>query len=111
MMATMAYEIVDSEQQNELDARWRAVEMRDRRFDGVFVYAVVSTGIYCRPSCPSRRPAPKNVRFFDVNAEAEAAGFRACLRCKPNAQPTESETDAAVGRARQYLEAHDDVVV
>src|SRR5213594_2170383 len=65
------------------DGRWRAVLARDRRFDGTFVYAVRSTGIYCRPSCPSRRPRRTQVRFFPIPEAAEALGFRACRRCKP----------------------------
>ena len=62
---------------------WRAVEAKDPRFDGSFVFAVSSTGIYCRPSCPSRRPHRERVTFFDLPEAAEAAGFRACLRCHP----------------------------
>lgn len=65
------------------DAWWQAVERRDAKRDGEFVYAVTSTGIFCRPSCASRRPQRKNVRFFRQPAEAERAGFRACLRCRP----------------------------
>jgi AraC family transcriptional regulator of adaptative response/methylated-DNA-[protein]-cysteine methyltransferase len=66
------------------DARWQAVMARDRESDGRFVYAVRSTGIYCRPSCPSRRPRRTQVAFFDLPALAEREGFRACRRCKPN---------------------------
>lgn len=60
---------------------WQAVQERDRTFDGRFVYGVVTTGVYCRPSCPSRRPLASNVRFFEAAEHAEAAGFRACRRC------------------------------
>jgi len=63
--------------------RWRAVLSRDARSDGTFVYAVRSTGIFCRPSCPARRPARAHVVFFDDAAGAAAAGFRACRRCDP----------------------------
>jgi AraC family transcriptional regulator of adaptative response/methylated-DNA-[protein]-cysteine methyltransferase len=66
------------------DEYWTAIERRDRRFDGRFVFGVKTTGIYCRPSCPARRPKREHVRFFAVPAEAEAARFRACLRCKPS---------------------------
>lgn len=66
------------------DARWQAVQARDRAWDGRFVYAVRSTGIYCRPSCPSRRPHRQRVEFFDLPALAERAGFRPCRRCKPD---------------------------
>jgi len=63
---------------------WAAVLNRNAGFDQRFVYAVVSTGVYCRPSCPSRRPSRKNVRFFGHWRQAEQAGFRACRRCRPN---------------------------
>lgn len=67
------------------DARWAAFARRDRAADGRFVCAVRTTGIYCRPSCPGR-PKRENVRFFASNAAAEAAGFRACKRCRPERQ-------------------------
>src|SRR6202047_2238056 len=63
---------------------WRATITRDRRADGTFVLAVRSTGIYCRPSCPARRPLRRNVVFFRTEQEAEGGGLRACLRCRPN---------------------------
>jgi AraC family transcriptional regulator, regulatory protein of adaptative response / methylated-DNA-[protein]-cysteine methyltransferase len=69
----------------EDDSRWPAVLKRDATRDGSFVFAVITTGIYCRPSCPARRPRPENVRFFSLPKEAEAAGFRACRRCRPAA--------------------------
>jgi len=62
---------------------WEAVAAKDARFDGEFVFAVSSTKIYCRPSCPSRRPRRENVTFFPLPDAAEQAGFRACLRCEP----------------------------
>src|SRR5262245_9557075 len=65
------------------ERRWRVVLARDRRYDGAFVYAVRSTGIYCRPSCPSRRPRRTQVSFFPQPEAAELAGFRACRRCRP----------------------------
>jgi len=67
------------------DSRWQAVLTRDGASDGKFVFAVASTGVYCRPSCPSKRPRRQNVSFFARPQEAERAGFRACLRCRPNA--------------------------
>lgn len=67
--------------------RWQAVQDRDPGADGRFWYGVVTTGIYCRPSCPSRRPRPENARFFDTPAAARAAGFRACRRCYPDEDP------------------------
>src|SRR5216683_5741507 len=67
------------------DEFWNAVLSKDRSFDGQFVFAVSSTGIYCRPSCPSRRPRRENVSFFPLPAAAQNAGFHACRRCHPNA--------------------------
>ena len=72
--------------ETERDARWQAVIERDTTFDGVFWYSVKTTGIYCRPSCASRQAKPRNVGFHESREEAEAAGFRACKRCKPNLQ-------------------------
>ncbi|ESQ78454.1 bifunctional DNA-binding transcriptional regulator/O6-methylguanine-DNA methyltransferase Ada [Asticcacaulis sp. YBE204] len=66
------------------DPRWQAVRDRDPAQDGAFVYGVASTGVYCRSVCPSRLPKPENVRFFATPAEASAAGFRPCKRCKPD---------------------------
>src|SRR6185312_15567054 len=62
---------------------WDAIVARNRRFDGALFYAVTSTNIYCRPSCPSRRRRPENVQFFFDPESAEQAGFRACKRCHP----------------------------
>ena len=86
--------------------RWNAVAARDAEQDGRFVYAVRTTGVYCKPSCASRRALRENVRFFADPAAAEAAGFRACKRCDPRA--TESATSRVIARARAYLEAHVD---
>ncbi|MGN6498156.1 MAG: bifunctional transcriptional activator/DNA repair enzyme AdaA [Tsuneonella sp.] len=66
------------------DQRWTIALAKDRRFDGVFVTGVHSTGIYCRPSCPARAPRRENVRFYATPADAEAAGLRACKRCRPD---------------------------
>ena len=65
------------------EAQWQAVQARDRGADGAFVYAVRSTGIYCRPSCPSRKPERGQVIFFNLPEAAEKKGFRPCLRCRP----------------------------
>lgn len=70
-----------------MEVRWQAVLTRDASQDGAFVYAVRSTGIYCRPTCPSRRPRRERVQFFDTPAEAEATGFRPCKRCYPQGDP------------------------
>lgn len=84
---------------------WHAVENRDAACDGEFVYGVVTTGIYCRPSCPSRRPLRANTRYFDDPRAAEAHGFRACKRCRPAAQSSELER---IQDALRYIEAHAD---
>lgn len=87
------------------ETAWAAVLGRDAKFDGRFVYAVASTGVYCRPTCPSRRPRRSNVRFFAVPGEAEEAGFRACRRCRPGETSRQAE---AVRLACGYLESHPD---
>ena len=87
-------------------AAWAAVIARDRTHDGEFVYAVSTTGVYCRPGCPSRHPLRRHVRFFGSPDGAEAAGFRACLRCRPREAGTPA--DRAVEAARAYLETHAD---
>ena len=69
------------------DERYRVIRSRDRRFDGQFVTAVRSTGIYCRPSCPARTPKESNVTFYATSAAAHEAGYRACKRCLPEAAP------------------------
>ncbi|HEY9792324.1 MAG TPA: bifunctional DNA-binding transcriptional regulator/O6-methylguanine-DNA methyltransferase Ada [Candidatus Obscuribacterales bacterium] len=66
-------------------AKWIAVQQRNRQWDGKFVYAVITTGVYCRPACPARSPKRQNVQFFDEPVQARQAGFRACRRCKPDA--------------------------
>ncbi len=88
--------------------RWHAVETRDAAFDGAFVFAVSTTGIYCRPSCPSRRPRRRNVRFFDLPEAAEGAGYRACLRCRPREAPAQDRRIVAVRRACRFIEGGDD---
>ena len=91
-------------------AAWNAVLKHDQRYDGRFVYAVSSTHIYCRPSCPSRRPARHRVTFFPSPQQAEAGGFRACLRCRPQSDQG-SLQDRRIEQARQYLDAHADETV
>jgi AraC family transcriptional regulator of adaptative response/methylated-DNA-[protein]-cysteine methyltransferase len=85
---------------------WEAMETRDTRMDGVFLYAVISTGVYCRPSCPSRRPRRENVIFFQRRDAAERAGFRACLRCKPERERERDAQSELVERICRYLERH-----
>ena len=85
---------------------WRAIETGDARFDGWFFCGVTSTGIYCRPSCPARTPRRENVRFYPSAAAAQAAGFRACKRCRPDATPGSPEWDRradVVGRAMRLI--------
>lgn len=83
---------------------WASVLERDASADERFLYAVSTTGIYCRPSCPSRRPKRGNVRFFSSFEAAERAGFRACQRCRPNRAPRSE--DPAIERARVYIDRH-----
>ena len=88
------------------DVCYRAVTSRDRRFDGVFYTAVSTTGIYCRPSCPARTPRRANVSFHPSAAAAQAAGYRACKRCRPDATPGSPEWDVAAdvaGRAMRLI--------
>ena len=66
------------------EQRWQAVYNRDQAWDGIFVFAVCTTGVYCRPSCISRRANRENVSFYDTPSQAQAAGCKACKRCKPN---------------------------
>jgi AraC family transcriptional regulator of adaptative response / DNA-3-methyladenine glycosylase II len=85
---------------------YRAVHSRDARFDGWFVTGVTSTGIYCRPSCPAVTPRRSNVRFYPTAAAAQVAGFRACLRCRPDAAPGSPEWNTRadlVGRAMRLI--------
>ncbi|HEX8556540.1 MAG TPA: bifunctional DNA-binding transcriptional regulator/O6-methylguanine-DNA methyltransferase Ada [Pyrinomonadaceae bacterium] len=91
----------------EPEIYWEAVRARDERFDGLFVYAVRSTGIYCKPSCPSRRPRRVHVSFFAACAEAEAGGFRACKRCLPReASPPAPSVEMAL-RVCALIEARE----
>ena len=88
------------------DFCWKAVQERDLSQDGQFYFGVLTTGVYCRPSCPARRPLRRNVRFFESPAQAQTAGLRPCKRCRP------LETrDAAAARMEEicrYIEAHSD---
>lgn len=86
---------------------WAAVLARDGRLDGRVFYGVATTGVYCRPSCPSRRPLRRNARFFDAPADAEGAGFRPCLRCDPRGDRV-TPPPAPVGKARAFIDSHFD---
>lgn len=98
-----------NETPTEQDSRWQSVAARDAGADGSFVYAVNTTGIYCRPSCPSRIAKPQNVRFYDTPAEADAAGFRPCQRCNPNGQSLAEVNAALVVEACRLIEASDEM--
>jgi AraC family transcriptional regulator of adaptative response / DNA-3-methyladenine glycosylase II len=87
------------------DRCYRAVASRDARFDGRFVTAVTTTGIYCRPSCPAQTPKRENVNFYPCAAAAVAAGFRACKRCRPEAAPGSREWDVRGDLAARALRA------
>ena len=87
-------------------ARWSSAIAA---FDGKFVYAVKTTGVYCRPSCPSRLAKPANVAFYATGKDAEAAGFRACRRCRPNEAPTADRHVAAVARAVRRIETAEEL--
>jgi len=90
---------------HEDDRRWNAVLARDGGRDGEFVFAVSSTGVYCRPSCPARRPRRENVEFFVRPEQAEQAGFRACLRCRPKSYSGDPESDGMKAICR-FIEQH-----
>jgi AraC family transcriptional regulator of adaptative response/methylated-DNA-[protein]-cysteine methyltransferase len=87
------------------DARWRAVAERDASADGRFVYSVDTTGVYCRPGCPARRPREEHVAFHDTPADAERAGFRACLRCEPAGPPPEAREASKIAALCRLLDS------
>jgi len=89
----------------QVDALWQAVQARDRGADGKFVYAVRSTGIYCRPSCPSRKPRREQVVFFPLPEAAEQRGFRACQRCRPRTLRSRDPRTQAVARVCREIES------
>jgi AraC family transcriptional regulator of adaptative response/methylated-DNA-[protein]-cysteine methyltransferase len=102
MMTTIVRDRALSDEQ-----AWAAVLGRDRRLDGRLFYGVASTGVYCRPSCPSRRPLRRNALFFQAPAQAERAGYRPCVRCDPRGERVASPPPS-VGKAREYLDLHFD---
>ena len=91
------------------EERWAAVMRRDRAADGVFFFSVRTTGVYCRPSCPSRRARRENVRFHATCAEAEQAGFRPCKRCKPNELSLAEQRTAVIAAACRTIETADEM--
>ena len=86
------------------EERWQAVKRRDPAFDGTFLFAVRTTGVYCRPSCASRPAKRENVSFFSTAAEAEKAGYRACKRCRPDQLGAPDPQMQAVKRACERIE-------
>ncbi|MDQ7262931.1 bifunctional DNA-binding transcriptional regulator/O6-methylguanine-DNA methyltransferase Ada [Paracoccus sp. PS-1] len=91
----------------ESDPRWQQVLARDAAVDGAFVYAVRTTGVYCRPSCPSRRAKPQNVTLYASPDQAEAAGFRPCRRCNPRGASVAEANAALVAAACRLIEDSD----
>lgn len=87
------------------ERRWQAVLGRDASQDGAFVFAVSSTGVFCRPSCPSKRPRRENVAFFPLPEQAEKAGYRACLRCRPKSASANTQADLVKSVCR-FIEQH-----
>jgi AraC family transcriptional regulator, regulatory protein of adaptative response / DNA-3-methyladenine glycosylase II len=103
---TCALACVTVSEMFDSDRCWQAIEAGDQRFDGWVFCGVTSTGIYCRPSCPARTPKRENVRFFATAAAAQAGGFRACKRCRPDAAPGSPDWDRRadlVGRAMRLI--------
>ena len=90
------------------DPRHKAVVERDRAADGSFVFAVRTTGVYCQPSCAARLPRPENIHFFETPDAAEAAGYRACLRCRPRAHGQPDATADLMRAMADYIAAHAD---
>lgn len=103
MQAQTTRQVADNRTLN--DPRWSAVVARDRRQDGKFFYSVRTTGVYCRPSCGSRLAKPGNVAFHATAAEAEAAGFRPCKRCRPDQKSLAAQHAAIVARACRMIES------
>ena len=103
-MASMVAERPTAQRFSTDEERWQAVRARNPKAEGAFVTAVRTTGVYCRPSCGARLPRRENVTFYANPVEAEAAGFRACLRCKPNLDKSEDAQAKAVARACRAIE-------
>src|ERR1700692_3557335 len=86
------------------DPRWARIVARDKTADGQLWYSVFTTGVYCRPSCPSRIANPKNVQLHDTLESAKATGFRACMRCIPDGPSIEAENAALIAKACRVIE-------
>jgi AraC family transcriptional regulator of adaptative response/methylated-DNA-[protein]-cysteine methyltransferase len=107
---TQPVKVTGDPMKNSNESRWQAIMARDADQDGKFVFGVSSTGVYCRPSCPARRPRRENVRFFLAPAAAEKAGYRACLRCRPQAIGGHPRADMVKAICR-YIEQHLDETI
>jgi len=93
----------------ETDVFWRAVQERDARFDGAFVFGVKTTGVFCRPSCSARKAKRENVEFFDAVERAEKQGFRACMRCKPKSANAADPQIEVVLRACELMKVDTEI--
>ena len=100
---------LDHAEMMDTDACWAAVLARDTAADGRFYYSVATTGVYCRPSCPSRKPKQKNVRFHASREEAESAGFRPCRRCKPDEPALAVRQAVAISAICRHIETAEEV--
>ena len=112
-MSSVAHTMVDVANMPDPEERefwraryWEAVTDRERRMDGMFFYAVLTTGVYCRPSCPSRRPKRANVLFFRQRESAERAGFRPCRRCRPESEMGSNPQAEMVEKVCRYIDHH-----
>src|SRR5690349_23276153 len=90
------------------DVRWKRIVVRDKAADGQFWYSVSTTGVYCRPSCPSRAAKPENVQLHDSLESARATGFRPCRRCKPDGPSTDTENAKLIAKACRIIEASEE---
>lgn len=104
MLITLAKDLKSTPLPVADDPRWARVVARDKSADGQFWYSVATTGVYCRPSCPSRRASPANVQLHDTLAQAKATGFRACRRCNPDGPSLEAGNAAMVADACRRIE-------
>ncbi len=102
---------VHADDHGEPERYWQAVIDRDATLDGVFVFAVKTTGVYCRPSCPCRRPKRENVAFFSLNSEAEQAGFRPCKRCRPKEPSLAQDRARAIETACALIDSHEGAIL
>jgi AraC family transcriptional regulator of adaptative response/methylated-DNA-[protein]-cysteine methyltransferase len=108
MTMTMTRELKRTHSAVVGDPRWTRIVARDRTADGLFWYSVDTTGVFCRPSCPSRTANPTNVQIHDTLEAAKATGFRPCKRCKPDGASVDDENAAIVARACRMIEASEE---